>query len=118
MELYCRGTVRSVTYADEERGQRGDHGHREEERDHLGRALRVGAEDVMDLGLLAVSEGLLVGRRREGRVRFNLDLEDGRVEALRRTERGEDDRRLERRGRREELDREVFLGLRQHTRQQ
>lgn len=76
----------SRTYANEQRRQCGCHCQRKEERNHLGRALRVSAEGVVDLGLLAVAEGLLVGRRRGIRVCFDLDLEDGGVEALGGTE--------------------------------
>lgn len=65
----------------------------------------------MDLGLLAVAERLLVGRARGARVRLDLDVEDGRIEALGRAERGEDNRRLERLGGCEQLDGDVLMRL-------
>ncbi len=65
----------------------------------------------MDLGLLAVTERLLVRGGRDVRVCLDLDLEDGRVEALGRAKRGEDNRRLERLGRREKLHGKILVTL-------
>ena len=65
----------------------------------------------MDLGLLAVAERLLVRGGRGVRIRLDLDLEDGRVEALGRAKRSDDDGRLERLGGDEKLDWEVLVRL-------
>lgn len=65
----------------------------------------------MDLGLRAVSNGLLVARGRGSRVRLDLDVEHARVIGLGRAERADDDRDLERLGGHEELDGDVLLGL-------
>lgn len=72
---------------------------------------------MVDLGFLAVSERLLVRRRRDIGVGLNLDFEDGRVEALRGAKGRQDDGRLERLARGEQLDGKVLLRL-SHARQQ
>ena len=66
---------------------------------------------MVDLGLLAVAQRLLVGGAGRVGVRLDRDLEDGRVEPRRGAEGGEHDRGLEGLGGEEELDGEVFLGL-------
>ena len=53
------------TYANEQNRERRKNGQHEEERDHLGRAPRIGAEDVVDLVLLAIPHRLLVLGRRD-----------------------------------------------------
>lgn len=107
----------SQTYGDEQRGKRGNHSQAKYERDHLGRALRVRAEGVLDFGLLAIAEGLLVGRRGRVRVCRDLNVEDGSVESLGGAEGANDDGCLERLSRDEELDGEVLVRL-QCARQQ
>ena len=66
---------------------------------------------MVNLGLLAVAERLLVRGGRGVRIRLDLDLEDRRVEALGRAERGDDDGRLERLGGGEKLDGKVLVRL-------
>lgn len=63
----------------------------EEERDHLRRATRVVAEDVMDLGLLAVPQRLLVVWCGGIGVDLDLNFKNRRVEGLGRAEGADDD---------------------------
>lgn len=49
------------TYADEQNRNRSKHNQRKEDRNHLWRARGISAEDVVDLLLLAIADGLLVG---------------------------------------------------------
>lgn len=100
-----------IAYANKQCRQSRNDCEREEERDGLGRALGVGAEDVADLVPLAVAEGLLVRRRRDIRVGIDLDLKYGLVYPFSETKGGEDNGCLERLGSDEELDREVLVRL-------
>lgn len=83
-----QGWKKRYTYTDEENRQRGQHGEHEDGRDDLGRVLGIGAEDVVDLGLLAVAQGRLVDDGRRVGVAGQLDVEEGLVEALRGSEAG------------------------------
>lgn len=100
------------TYAHEKNGDRGQNGHDKGQRDDLGRAAGVLAEDVVDLGLLAVADGSVVGRGRGRGVAPHVEVEDGSVEGLGGAEGADDDAGAEGLGGQEVLDGEVFLGLR------
>jgi hypothetical protein len=100
-----------VTYANQQRGKGGSHRQPEDERDNLGRALRIRAENVVNLGLFAVTQGLFVGGGRRVGILLNLDLENRSVKALRSAEGGEDDGCLKRLGRDAQLDGEFLLRL-------
>lgn len=99
------------TYTNEEGRNRRQHSQNEEERNNFGRAARVSLEDMMNLGLLSVTEGLLVRWRGEVGVVRNLEVEDGAIEALGGAERANDNRRLERLRRNEKLDGNFLLVL-------
>lgn len=100
------------TYANEEGRHGGQDGEDEDERHDLGRARGVGAEHVVDLGLLPVAQGPLVGDGRRVGVPRQLDLEQGLAEAVgRRPEARQHDRRLERRTAGGELHGEVAVFL-------
>lgn len=102
---------RSCTYAKQQSRHSGHDPKREHQRDDLGRALGVRLEDVVDFGLLAVADGLLVrGPWRVG-VELGLEVEEVRVQALGGAEGGDDDRGLEGLGCEEELDGDLLLGL-------
>jgi hypothetical protein len=60
----------------EENWQRSDNGCRKDDCDDLGRGLRVGAEDVVDLGLGGVSKGRLGDRERYIGVAGDLEVKD------------------------------------------
>lgn len=64
------------TYADKEGGHSGQYGKCKCNRDDLGRVLGIGSEDVMDLSKLAISQRLLVTRRRRGRVQLDGEIEN------------------------------------------
>lgn len=66
---------------------------------------------MVNFGLFAVAEGLLVSRGRGGGVLLDLDLENGRVETLGRPEGCQDNRCLQGLGSDAQLDWEVFLRL-------
>lgn len=66
---------------------------------------------MVDLGQLAVAEGLLVGRDRRGGVVAHRKVEQRGYEALGRAEGGDDDARMEGLPGDSELDGEVLLGL-------
>jgi hypothetical protein len=90
-KIPCRPSKRIQTYANEQGRDGGQDRQSKEQRDHLGRAAGVGAEDVMNLGLLAVPQRLLVGWGRGARVKLDLDVENRCVETLRGPERADDD---------------------------
>jgi hypothetical protein len=63
------------------RYSRGD-SQRKEQRDDLGRILGIGTEDVVDLGLLAVTDGLLIGRHGGIGIKVKLEIKEGSIESL------------------------------------
>lgn len=75
--MLCYDVVDVYTYANKQHWNRGHDGERKEQRDNLGGVLGVVAEDVMDLGLLAVSQGRLVGRLGGNILKVEVDVEDG-----------------------------------------
>lgn len=79
------------TYANEKSGNRSNHGQREEQRNHFRRALGVGAENVVDLGLLAIPHCLLVLWRGGIGVCLDLDIEYLAVIRMSRSERTDHD---------------------------
>ncbi len=107
----CLSTGRGSSYADEESRDGSQHSQRKGQRDDLGGAAGVRAEDVVNLGLFAIAEGLLVLWGRRVRIGLDLDIENRRDEALCGAEGGNNDRSLEGLGREEELDRDLLLGL-------
>jgi hypothetical protein len=102
---------RASTHADEQGGDSSRDGQRKEQRDELGWALGVGAEDVVDLGLLAVSERLLVHGGKCVLVELDLDVKYVLLVALSLAERGQNQRSLEGLGRGQELDGDVGVFL-------
>lgn len=72
----------TATYNNEQSWHcRGD-SQRKEQRDDFGRILGIGTEYVMDLGLLAVPEGLLVGRHGGIGIKMELEIKERNVETL------------------------------------
>ncbi len=100
------------TYANEKSRDSGHDGQCEDERDKDRRASRVGAEDVVDLRQLSVTQRLLVGRGCDAGVNRDLDIKNGRYKTLGRAEGSDDERCLEGLGRGEQLDGNVLLSLR------
>ena len=80
------------TYGPKKNGHGSEDGENEEERDYLRAALGVWLEDVVDLGLLPVSQRLLVlGGGRIG-VKLEFEVEDMIAECLRGAEGAEEER--------------------------
>lgn len=99
------------THPNEQSGHRGQDGKRKHERHNPGRVLGVRAEDVMDLGELAVPQGSVGAGRRMAGVQLDGDVEGGRHGALCRPGRAEDEAGSEGGGRGEELRGEVLVAL-------
>lgn len=66
---------------------------------------------MVDLGLLAVADGSVVGRGRGGGVALYVEVEDSGVEGLGGAEGADDDAGAEGLGGQEMLDGEILLGL-------
>lgn len=64
------------TYADEQGGHSSQYGECKCNRDNLRRVLGIGSENVMDLSKLAISQWLLVTRRRGGGVQLDGEIEN------------------------------------------
>lgn len=99
------------TYSDDKGRDRGNDARREDERDDNGRVLRIGPEDVVDLGLLAVAQRRLVRRSCLVRVELHGDVEDRGDGALRRAERAQHEAGTEGLARQEQLERQVLMRL-------
>lgn len=64
-----------ITYRDQEYRQSGSHSHHEDDSEKGRSKLGTLPKNVMDLGLLAVAEGLWDGRRRRNGIGFDFDVE-------------------------------------------
>lgn len=64
------------TYADKKGGHSSQYGECKCNRDDLGGVLGIGSENVMDLSKLAISQWLLVTRRRAGCVQLDGEIEN------------------------------------------
>lgn len=99
------------TYANKQHRHRGKNSRRKDERDNLRRVLGVAAENVLDLGSLAVAEGSLVGSCSAPGIADNVDIEHGRNNGLGSTERAQNNLGLEGVLGTEELNGKFLLGL-------
>lgn len=77
------------TYGSKQKRYGGQNGKNKNDRDNLGRALGVVAEDMVDLVELAVAQGFLVDEGLGGRVAHHLHVEDVFDEAGGGAERGD-----------------------------
>ena len=99
------------THANKQRRDRSHNRQRKRKRDSLGRRLGIVLEDVPDLRKLPVPERLLMRRHRHRGIMLDLDIEEGRYEAIGGPEGGNDDACVEGLRGGGVLDREVLLGL-------
>ena len=100
------------TYANEKSRDSSHDGQCEDQRDNDRGTARVGAEDVVDLRQLSVTQRLLVGRDCDAGVDRDLYIKNGRYKTFGRAEGSDDEGCLEGLGRGEQLGGNVLLSLR------